>query len=46
MESRLNKIKEKREEILNYLKDEKITAFEWENLIRNYIDQKYKESPL
>lgn len=46
MESRLEKIKEKREEFLKYLKDEKITAFEWENFIRNYIEQKYKESTL
>lgn len=46
MESRLENIKEKREEFINYLKDEKITGFEWENLIKNYIDQKYKESTL
>lgn len=45
-ESRTNKIKEERKEIIEFLKKEKITAYEWELLIEKYINQKYKESTL
>lgn len=44
--SREEKLKEKRKEILEFLKKEKITAYEWELLIEKYINQKYKESTL
>ncbi|MBR3002900.1 MAG: hypothetical protein IKF38_05015 [Clostridia bacterium] len=42
----IKKIKEKREEIVKFLKDEKITCFEWELFIKKFIEQKYKESTL
>lgn len=44
--SRTDEIKEKRKEIVKFLKEEKITAYEWELLIEKYINQKYKESTL
>ena len=40
------KIKEKRKEIVEFIKKKKITAYEWELLIEKYINQKYKESTL
>ena len=40
------KIKEKRKEILEFLKEEKITAYEWELLIEKYINQKYEQCTL
>lgn len=40
------KIKEKRKEIVEFLKKEKITAYEWELLIENYINQKYEQCTL
>lgn len=43
---KIDKIKEKREEIIEFLKSEKITAFEWNTFIANYIDQKYEECTL
>ena len=43
---KLEKIKEKREEIVRFLKEEKITGFEWEKFIKEYIEQKFKESTL
>lgn len=43
---KIRKIKEKREELIEFLKKEKITEFDWEMLIKGYIDQKYKESTL
>lgn len=46
MGDRSNKLNEKRQEILNFLKDEKITAEEWETFIENYINQKYKQCTL
>ena len=42
--SREEKLKEKRKEILEFLKKEKITAYEWELLIEKYINKKYKKS--
>ena len=44
--NRGERIEEKRNEIIQFLKEEKITAFDWETLIKSYIDQKYKESTL
>ena len=44
--SREEKLKEKRKEILEFLKKEKITAYEWELLIEKYKNKKYKESIL
>lgn len=38
MEKEVNK---KRKEIINYLKEEKITGIEWE-IIRDYIDEMYE----
>lgn len=38
-------IKEKRKEIIQFLKDEKITANEWD-WIKKYIDQQYGSSTL
>ena len=40
------KIKEKRKEIIEFLRKEKITAYEWESLIENYINQKYEQCTL
>ena len=40
------KKKEKRKEIVEFLKKEKITAYEWELLIENYINQKYEQCTL
>lgn len=44
--SKEEKIKEKRKEIIQFLKDEKITCFEWNLFLKGYIDQKYEESTL
>ena len=46
LDGKLEKIKEKREEVLKFLKEEKITYFEWEKFIKNFIEQKFKESTL
>ncbi len=40
------KVKEKRKEIIQFLKDERITYFEWNLFIKRYINQKYEESTL
>lgn len=40
------KIKEKRKEIIEFLRKEKITAYEWELLIENYINQIYEQCTL
>lgn len=40
------KLKEKRKEIIQFLKDEKITAYDWEWMIVKYINQQYQESTL
>lgn len=40
------KIKEKRKEIIEFLRKEKITAYEWELFIENYINQKYEQCTL
>lgn len=40
------KMKTKREEILEFLKKEKITYEDWESYIKNYIEQRYRESTL
>ncbi len=40
------KIKEKREEILQFLKEEKITASDWKDRIVNFINQKYEQCTL
>ena len=41
-----NKIKEKREEILKFLKDEKMTYEDWDICIKKHIEQRYRESAL
>lgn len=40
------KIMEKRKELENFLREEKITMNDWEMLIKGYIEQKYNESTL
>ncbi len=40
------KIKEKRKEIVQFLKDEKITVHDWNWMIVGYINQKYGECTL
>ena len=35
------KLKEKRKEIIQFLKEEKITVHDWEWMIVKYINQKY-----
>lgn len=44
--SREEKLKEKRKEIIQFLKDEKITAHDWDWMIVKYINQKYEKSTL
>lgn len=44
-ESREEKIKAKREELVEFLKKEKLTARDWD-FIKNYIDQQYYNSTL
>ena len=44
-ESREEKIKAKREELVEFLKKEKLTARDW-GFIKNYIDQQYYNSTL
>ena len=36
------KLKEKREEIIKFLKEEKITVQDWDWMIVKYINQKYE----
>lgn len=43
--SRIDKIKEKRKEFIEWLKIEKITYKEWE-FIKTYIDEEYRNSTL
>jgi len=40
------KLKEKRKEIMQFLKDEKITAHDWEWMIVKYINQQYEKCTL
>ncbi len=40
------KLKEKRKEIIQFLKEEKITVHDWEWMIVKYINQKYEECTL
>ena len=40
------KLKEKRKEIIQFLKDEKITAHEWDWMIVRYINREYEECTL
>lgn len=40
------KLKEKREELIQFLKEEKITAHDWEWRIVKYVNQEYENSTL